>query len=78
MSAPNVQIDIDEKTIERFVDEHILSDPELNTIVPDKIERKVYARLFHKALLLGATVLGGVRVEFMGHEATIVVKPLKQ
>lgn len=60
--------------IGRIIDE-LMSEGNL-TVLPDSIERKIYRRLLTKALTDVKILVENTRIQTLGHEVTLVMRPL--
>ena len=69
-----VNFNISRTVISQFV-EDLLNDPEINTKIPDFLERKIYTNVLNSLLHVIDKVLESSSIQFMGHQITLDITP---
>lgn len=65
---------ISEEKIKEFIDE-MLKDSEINTIIPDSIERKIYTNVTKLVLEIMKKSLESTTIKFLNHEVKLSINP---
>lgn len=77
ITKPKEQEKNEELEAIRRVVKQMLADKDINTLIPDVIESKIYENLL--VVLFGhlKNTLSTTKVQFMEHEITLTIKPLE-
>lgn len=63
-----------DKTIDNYVDE-MLEDEEINSSVPDFIEKKMYKKVFKSGIKIFKNITDNTKISFMNHNIKIEIEP---
>lgn len=63
-----------DKTIDDYVDE-MLEDEEINSSVPDFIEKKMYKKVFKSGIKIFKNITDNTKISFMNHNIKIEIEP---
>ena len=63
-----------DKTIDNYVDE-MLEDEEINSSVPDFIEKKMYKKVFKSGIKILKNITDNTKISFMNHNIKIEIEP---
>lgn len=74
-AAPETEEDV---VIDRIVDRYIANDRMNNRLIPDAIERRIYRNLLKMVLGAMQDTVGHARMEFLGHEVTVTMRPVME
>ena len=62
--------------IEQYIDT-FLHNEEINTCLPDKIERKMYKKVLTKTIALLEKVLETTEIKILNHRVRLVLEPIE-
>jgi len=63
--------------IEDYIDD-FLQDEEINSCLPDKMERKMYKNVLVKTITLLEKVLETTEIQILNHRIRLVLEPMEQ
>lgn len=63
--------------IEQYIDS-FLHDEQINTCLPDKMERKMYKKVLTKTIALLEKVLETTEIKILNHRVRFVLEPMKE
>ncbi len=63
-----------DKTIDNYVDE-MLKDEEINSSIPDFIEKKMYKKVFKSGITIFKNITDNTKISFMNHNIKIDIEP---
>lgn len=63
--------------IEQYIDS-FLHDEQINTCLPDKMERKMYKKVLTKTIALLEKVLETTEIKILNHRVRFVLEPIKE
>lgn len=63
--------------IEDYIDD-FLQDEEINTCLPDKMERKMYKNVLVKTITLLEKVLETTEIQILNHRIRLVLEPIEK
>lgn len=71
---PVVEEDDETKAILAFIDE-LLKDKEINTVLPDVLEKKLYLNMFKMLFAMLEHMSESVKIDFLNHTLTLKLSP---